>query len=98
MCLKLAVKEIFVAPPNFSLQRLQLFSHSFGHHRWHQSAYGSAVCTLLPVHCPVNQLINAVGGMWDMVASGQMKHVERTFILLSGIQWEVELYARPAAS
>lgn len=36
--------------------------------------------------------------MWDMVASEQMKHVERTFILLSGIQWEVELYARPALS
>lgn len=33
-----------------------------------------------------------------MVASGQMKRVERTFILLSGIQWEVELYTRPALS
>lgn len=66
------------------------------------------VCTLLPVHCPVSQLVNAVGGggghgagcggqgVLDVVASGQMKRVERTFIPLSGTHWKAELFLRPA--
>lgn len=37
--------------------------------------------------------------MLDVVASGQMKRVERTFIPLSGTHWKAELfYARPGPS
>lgn len=51
--------------------------------------------TRQPGHCPINQLVNVIRRMWDVAALGQMKHVERTFILHSGIRWEVELYSGP---
>lgn len=37
-----------------------------------------------PGHCPVHQLVNVTSRMWDVVATGQMKCVEKTFIPRSG--------------
>lgn len=29
-----------------------------------------------PGHCPINQLVNVIKRMWDMAATGRMKHVD----------------------
>lgn len=29
-----------------------------------------------PGHCPINQVVNVINGMWEGVVQGQMKHVQ----------------------
>lgn len=44
-----------------------------------------------PGHCPINQVVNVIRRMWDVAANGADEtRGGRTFILQSGMQWEVE--------